>query len=354
MRVKNVSVIIAILIVLLLGGSLTLYWHALTPATVTITYTTTVTETVTQTISPEIYPLTVVDALGRQVVISSEPLRVISLSPSITEILFSLNLGSRVIAVDSFSNYPPEVIELKDKGVIQDIGGFWSPDLEKIVALAPDVIIADSDAHMKFKDKFEELGLNVVFIRGGAAVTVEDILLDIMLVAKVFNVEDNGAKLIQNISEQLITIEEKVKEASKVKTLVLLGPPSLGLWTVGSGKFLNDIIHRAGGINIAEKYYGWIQLSLEEVISADPEVIIVLVMGTTEDAKAVINEIVNSELSETSAVKNGRVYVLIGEADDIVSRPGPRVAKATLLLAKIIHPDIFGEPERPDVISMGG
>ncbi|OYT60322.1 MAG: hypothetical protein B6U75_02040, partial [Desulfurococcales archaeon ex4484_217_1] len=276
--------------------------------------------------------------------ISSEPLRVISLSPSITEILFSLNLGSRVIAVDSFSNYPPEVIELKDKGVIQDIGGFWSPDLEKIVALAPDVIIADSDAHMKFKDKFEELGLNVVFIRGGAAVTVEDILLDIMLVAKVFNVEDNGAKLIQNISEQLITIEEKVKEASKVKTLVLLGPPSLGLWTVGSGKFLNDIIHRAGGINIAEKYYGWIQLSLEEVISADPEVIIVLVMGTTEDAKAVINEIVNSELSETSAVKNGRVYVLIGEADDIVSRPGPRVAKATLLLAKIIHPDIFGEP----------
>ena len=344
--------IVLIICALILGSVLGYFTYALTYAPTTSTITITSTVLSTATVSKEHYPLVIVDVLSRNITLESKPSKIVSLSPSITEIIFALKLEKYLVGVDSLSNYPLKVNELKSKGVIEDVGAFWSPDLEKIVSLSPDLVIADADAHLKFKDKFDEVGLKVVYVKGGAATTVEDIMLDIMLIARIFNVEDEGVKLILELNRQLNSIKETLAGVKKTKILILLGPPSLGLWTVGSGKFLNDIIGKAGGENIAAKYFGWIQLSMEEVINANPEVIVVLLMGTAKEAEEIINEIMSSDLAVTSAVRNGKVYVLIGEADDIMSRPGPRVAEAVKILAQLLHPDIFGLPERPDIVSL--
>jgi len=341
-----------------------------TTYTTRLTYTTqlvttrvlTETKVVTETVVKEYtvvkkYPLEVVDALGRIVRVESVPRRVVSLAPSITEMLFALGVGEYIVGVDKYSNYPPEIVKLREEGKVVCVGGYWNPDLEKIVKLQPDLVVAGVGAHAKLLDKFNELGLKVIYVHGGIAANVRDIVSDIQLLGLVFNVTDRASKLSEEILNYVKDISAKIEEAKKAnkttvkRVLVLLGPPSMGLWSTGSGTFIDYLIKVAGGVNILSKYHGWIQVGYEEIIKADPEVIIITVMGTREDALKILEEVKNSPLNATSAVRSGRVYVLIGEADDVLCRPGPRITIALDILVRILHPKVFGEVERDDVIT---
>ena len=362
----NLAIIIAVLVLgLILGASLTYFAVPLKEGT-TATLTTTITlkqtpstiiktKTVlaTTTIKSE-YPITIVDALGRIVVIKEEPKRIVTLSPAITEDVFALGLGKYVVGVDSFSNYPPEVVKLKDEGRIADVGGYWQPDLEKIVELNPDLILADAGAHAKLREKFMELGLTVVYVKGGSAGSLEDILSDLGLIAQIFHVEEKAEEVSKELLAQIQDVEEKLTRANatKVKVLVLLGPPSWGYWSAGSGTFINYVINVAGGVNIAAKYHGWVKLSLEDIVSENPDVIIVSLMASSEEAKKVIENIMSSELASTNAVKKGNVFVLINEANDMLMRPGPRIVEASKIMAQILHSEVFGEISRNDVIKL--
>ncbi len=329
-----------------------------TPLPTTITETKTITEletkttTVTRTLKPEKKAL--FDVLGRKIELAKIPKRVVSLAPSITEILFALGVGDRVVGVDSFSNYPPKVVELVKEGKIKVVGGYWAPDLEKVVELNPDLVIADLGAHYKYLAKFEELGLNVLFVKGGNAVNLIDIYNDILLIGEALNATDKAYEIVTKIKEMISSISDKLAKVNVTqrKVLILLGPPTYGLWTTGSGTFIDELIRICGGINIASKYHGWIQISKEEILVQNPDIIIVTVMGTKEDAVKVIEEIMSPEMGlDVNAVKNKEIYVLIGEADDLLCRPGPRVAEAVKMLASIIHPEVFGEVGREDVVS---
>jgi len=266
--------------------------------------------------------------------------------------LFALGLGKYVIGVDTFSNYPLEVVKLKKEGKIADIGNFWNPDIEKIIKLKPDLVVADAGAHAKILEKFEELKLPVIYVHGGAATNAEDITKDIMLLGLIFNTLDSAQRLVSEIRSQINYVVTKLNNAnaSKVKVLILLGPPSMGLWSTGSGTFINYLIEVAGGANILSKYHSWIQVGYEEIVKGNPDVIIITVMGTKETAQKIIEELEKTPLASTNAVKNHKVYVLIGEADDIITRPSPRIIEALNMLAKILHPEIFGEIARDDVI----
>jgi iron complex transport system substrate-binding protein len=132
--------------------------------------------------------------------------------------------------------------------------------------------------------------------------------------------------------------------------LHLVGPPSWGLYSTGGDTFIHWLITTAGGINIASQYSGWPRLSYEYILSQDPEIIIIAVHDV--DPKRIFEEIVQTPLTNTTAWKTGRVYVLLDEADDMISRPGPRIADALTLIAKVIHPEIFGEVQRPDVVKL--
>ncbi len=327
---------------------------ALKSVTETVVYTKTATETLTYTTSVmRLYPITVVDALGRTIEIEHKPKRVVSLAPAITEIIFALNISKYLVAVDDCSNYPPEVQKLIKEKKLVVIHSYWNPDIEQIVKLKPDLVLADAGAHAKLLKKFVELqksyGIKVVFLHGGAARSVEDVFSDIMIVAHIFRIDDVGAKLINSIRSKLNAIIEEIKSVNTTRrVLVLLGPPSWGLWVAGGGTFIDNIIEKLGLVNVFKKKYGWVQVSYEDILKANPDVIIVTAMWppTRKAAIETLQQVMNNTyLSKLKAVKKGLVFAIYGPAQDALLRPGPRLWIAAAIIAHIVYPNIVEIPK---------
>lgn len=304
-------------------------------------------ETITMTITKH-SPISVIDELGRIITFDEVPKRVVSLAPSITEILFALGLKDNVIGVTSHCNYPPEVVKLVEEGRIAIIGGFWNPDVEKIIALRPNLVIGSVNTrpHINLKEKLEEIGIKIIYVKGSGATSDNDIFSDIATIAKIFGVENRAKELIKNISNTIDYIENRLAKfnITKPKVLQLLGPPSIGLWSSGGDTFIGWIISIAGGINIAQKFSGWPQLDYEYIIAQNPDVIIINTMGGI-NIEDVAKDIKNSPLCNTNAFEKGRIYILVDEANDVLLRPGPRIEKAVMLIAQLLYPEIFGESE---------
>ncbi|MCX8184960.1 MAG: ABC transporter substrate-binding protein [Sulfolobales archaeon] len=330
------------------------YVSETTTITLTAVVTRPVTEVVTRVTATPVTVIheriSVVDSLGRALAFDKPPSRVISLAPSITEILFALGLSNRVIGVTSFCNYPPEVSKLVSEGKISVIGGFWNPDLEKILAAKPDLVIGSTGTgpHLRLKDQLEQAGVNVLYIRGSSAIDKHEVYSDITTVAKIFQIEKAAEELIARVEREISAVEAQIPKTGKPKVLVLLGPPSWGLYSAGGNTFIEWVLKTAGGVNIASKFSGWPQLDYEFIISQNPDVIIVSAHGI--DHKALLKEIAESPLAATNAFKNGKIYLLDQEANDILMRPGPRLSQAVRVVASILYPDIFGAVDIPAVI----
>lgn len=353
---RSIAVVVVVAVVMLLAGIA--IGMAISPGGSTQIATTIhvpITQVVTSTRPAQI---SVIDALGREVVFDGVPKRVVSLAPSVTEILFALGLGDRVVGVTSFCNYPPEVPRLVSEGRISVIGGFWNPDSEKVVSLKPDLVIgsAGTRPHLQLKDLLEEAGIKVVYVYGNDAGSLYDVVRDIRTIARIFGVEDAAEKLIKEIEGEIgsvtITIANATRGSAGPKVLLLLGPPAFGLYSAGGDTFIGWIISAAGGVNIAGKFSGWPVLDYEYILSNDPDIIVVSAMGT--NYTELIKEIGSTPLAETKAYREGRVYLVDQEANDVLMRPGPRIASAVKLMASIIHPELFGEPETPVVYRMAG
>ena len=307
---------------------------------------------VTTVLTTPQYPKTIVDALGREIKIDKEPMRIVSTMPSITEELFALGLGFRIVGVDSYSNYPPGIVVLKVEGKIADVGGPWTLDLEKIISLRPDIVFLCRGVSVHeslYSPKLEERGLKTVFLLCDSAKDQYDIYRDLRLIASIFNREDVAESLIKTIDKKINDVIGKLKthNASKPNVLILLGPPSWGLWSAGGNTFISWLITTAGGVNIASQYSGWPQLDYEYILSKNPEIIIITAHGI--NMSQLKKELEQTPLSKTKAWTDGKIYLLSGDASDMVLRPGPRIADALDMLSKIIHPEIFGELSRSDV-----
>ena len=322
------------------------------PITVSTTIPVTITTPVTIQVS---WPRTVVDALGREISFNEPPKRVVSVIPSITEYLFALGLGDRVVGVDEYSNWPPDVVNLTKEGKIAVVGGPWTLDIEKIVDLKPDLVLmcrGVKPQEVQFAPKLEELGIKTFFLVCDAAKNQYDVYMDIRTLGKIFGVEQRTEELIKAIDAKVRFVVTKLSQANatKPRVLQLVGPPSWGLWSAGGDTFIEWLIEAVEGRNIASRYSGWPQLSYEYVLSQDPEVIIITAHNI--DPEKAADELRQTPLANTTAWRTGKVYLLTGEANDMLSRPGPRIGDTLLLLAKIIHPEIFGEVQRADVVKI--
>jgi len=326
---------------------------ALTPMLTTVTQPTTLPTTVITTVAIS-WPRTVVDALGREVEFDKPPVRVVSTIPSITEHLFALGLGDRVVGVDKYSNWPPEVLELVEQGKVVVVGGPWTLDVEKIVSLKPDLVLMCRGAkpqETQFAPKLEEMSIKTFFLMCNAAKNQYDIYMDIRTLGKVFGVEQRAEVVIESIQQRINSVTSRLANVTKKpKVLKLVGPPSWGLWSAGGDTFIGWLIVAAGGTNIASQYSGWVQLNYEFILAQDPEIIVITVHDV--DPNRVLEEVSQSLLTNTTAWRRGQVYVLLDEADDMLSRPGPRIADALTILAQIIHPELFGEVQRADVVKL--
>jgi len=308
------------------------------------------------------YPRTLIDALGRTVRIEERPRRIVVLSPAITETVFTLGAGRLVVGVDAVSDYPPIVVKLRSNGSIANVGGYWWSyiKVEKIVELKPDLVIAEVGAHAKLREVFEEKGLNVLYVRGGAAKSIRDVKQDILLIGAALGYDSRARELVSMIDSTVreITSRLAAHNASRVKVYVEVGSWQGQLWTAGGDTFINDVLSKAGGVNVFSKYSGYPQISYEDVVAANPDVIIVPAshMGAEEASKIISRLASRPGWSSIRAVEDKQVYVLLNGAADSLLRPGPRVIEALKMLASILHPEIFGEYGGGDVahMSVGG
>jgi iron complex transport system substrate-binding protein len=299
------------------------------------------------------YPITLTDGLGRQVIIPYRPERVVSVAPSITEILFMIGAGDRVVGVDQFSNYPPEVVELVSNGTIEVVGGFTTINIEKILLLNPDVVFMTTGIQEDYALKLASMGVTVIVLPEG---TLSDVFQSILTVGLVMDEFDNALTLIQDLRNRITRTYQKVQiwlnetGEEPVKVYYEVYPD---YWTFGKDSFINDVIELAGGYNIfGDEELGYFVASPEAIIQENPDIILTTSMygsfGPPEDLIARISS--RPGWSDISAVVNGRIYVFTGSIEDILVRPGPRVVIAIEVLARILYPEAFGIASVPSVV----
>jgi iron complex transport system substrate-binding protein len=271
------------------------------------------------------------DQAGRTIALQGTPQRIVSLAPSNTEILFALGLADNIVGVTDYDDYPPEA---KEK---PSIGGFSTPNIEEVVAKDPDLVVAASIHESKIVPELEARGLTVLVL---APKTIDQVMDAIMLVGEVTGKENMARTIIFDMQKRVNAI------IGKTDGLALEQRPSTcfivwhdPLMIAGSGTFHDELIEKAGGTNIGHALTGYSQdFSLEDLIMADPQVIIAGVgMGTGEDKplQFVLSE---PRLKDVAARRNNRVYPI---DQDIVGRAGPRIVDALEQFAALIHPELF-------------
>jgi len=271
------------------------------------------------------FPRTVTDFQGRNTVIAKRPERIVSVGASNTEFLFALGAGERVVGVDDFSDFPADA-KKKEK-----VGGV-KVNVEKVVSLKPDLVLI-----VKLSD-----GTIEKLAGAGLAVMVVDPqgLVDVYRTAVVIGtaIGADGQKLASDLEKRVDAVREKARAiTAKPRVFHEVDASDPGKpYTVGPGSYLSELIDVAGGINIAARASSpYPHLSLEEVVKADPEVIVLADAdyGVTAEQVAA-----RPGWSGISAVRNKKVFPI---SDSLVSRPGPRVAEAAEAYAKVLHPQIF-------------
>jgi iron complex transport system substrate-binding protein len=270
--------------------------------------------------------MTITDDLGRGVSVPIEPKRIVSLSPSFTEILFALGIDEELVGVTEYCDYPPAAIEK------QKVGGFATVSTEKVVALKPDLVLANARLHKQIVEGLEDLGLTVVALY---AEDVDAILEHIKLIGNITGRSHEAKKLTDDMKSRMEDITARVKGLPKPKVFYVSWHEPLK--TAGPGTYAHDLIHLAGGINIASdagtKYPVY---SLEVLIERNPEIIIVST-GHGEGGPTV--EAIKSMLhgKGIDAIENNLVC---GVHTSLTGRASPRIIDGLEEMATCIHPEL--------------
>jgi iron complex transport system substrate-binding protein len=273
-------------------------------------------------------PGNITDDLGRTIQISKIPQRIISLSPSNTEIVYALGLQDSLIGVTTFCNYPEEA-QNKPK-----VSGFSVVDVEKIVSLEPDLILA-SDLHkIEVIPALEKLGIPAIVIKPG---TVDQVLSDIGMVGNITGKTREAGELTSSLRQRIKVVTDRMVGLQSEKPRLFYVTWHDPIWTAGGNTMINDLIEKAGGRNIAGDLEGYSTISLESVLEKNPQIIVV--SSSMGDQNTSLNYINNEpRLKAVDALKNKQVFVV---ASDIFSRTTPRIVDALEQLAKITHPELF-------------
>ena len=273
---------------------------------------------------------TVKDALGYSFVLSSPPRRIVSLAPNITEILFALGLGERIVGVTRYCDYPPQALE-KEK-----IGGMVDPNLEKIHALNPDLVVGFRGNPLRILRRLKELGLPLFVLEMGS--DLESVFEIIKKIGAVTQQDTQAENLLEAMQRKYSHIQESLQEVLH-QPKVFFSLHGTGLWTCGKGSFLDGLVQKAKGINIAGHIKRkWLHYNREELIHENPDVIIVLAQSKEEFEQARSWMKGEKPFQEIRAVAEDRIHYLDA---NVATRPGPRLVDALIQLAHILHPDHF-------------
>jgi len=265
-----------------------------------------------------------VDDTGRRMYFAKPPARIVSLAPSITEMLFAMEAGDQLVGVTDFCDYPPEAAK-KPKV------GYSNPNMETLVALQPDLVVAPDDfLKPDVIVKLEQLKIPVFILSDK---NVEGIFVHIQTLGRIVGRSSKADAVAKQLRQQVAAIQQRIQGMAPVRMLYVLN--SQPLITVGPGSFIDQLIGMAGGINVAAKSATpYPRLSMEAVLREDPEALIFPVgkaEGISESEQQAWRQ-----WSTMTAVKQGRLHQI---SADWLNRPGPRIAKGLESLAAILHPD---------------
>lgn len=271
------------------------------------------------------FPTTVTDFQNRSVTIATRPERIVSIGPSITEFLFALGVGPRVVGADDFSDEPAAAKQ------VEKVGGI-KVNFEKVVALRPDLVLS-----VKFSDgtieKLAGAGLMVLVVDPQ---TTGDVARTAILLGRA--VGSDGDAMARDIQKRVDDVRSKTSSVAtkpRVYHEIDASDPTK-IFTVGPGSYIQDLIEIAGGQNIAARAASaYPQLSAEEILRSDPEII---VLAAAEYSAKPEQVAARAGWSVLSAVKNKRIVTI---APNLINRPGPRVGEAAEAYARLVHPELY-------------
>lgn len=258
------------------------------------------------------------------------PQRIVSLAPNITEILYALGLGKKIVGVTRYCDYPPDALT-KEK-----VGGLIDPDLERIRALNPDLIVAFRGNPLPVIQRMRSLRLPVFVLEMGQ--TVESVLPILERIGRVTQRQKETAVLVRGLRARYDAVKTALRcDAGRPR--VFLSLHGLGLWTCGRESYLTDMADKAGGANIAGRVpKRWVNYGREQLLRDNPEVFIILVKSPADFGPAREWLTGQTYLQSLPAIKSGRIYPL---DENKTSRYGPRLFDALEELARVLHPRCF-------------
>ncbi|MBI4670300.1 MAG: ABC transporter substrate-binding protein [Chloroflexi bacterium] len=289
--------------------------------------------TAAPTLAPTQAPsgVSLTDSAGRNVTLTTLPTRIVSLTPSTTEIACAVGACDKLVGVDQFSDFPAQVKTLPK------LSDGFNPNYEQIVAAKPDLVLVAGITSPDVIKKLEELKINVLVV-GAVSTTFDTIKSEIGMVGKAVGRADQAAQVVAAMDVKLADLATKIAQA-KTKPRVfweLDATDPAKPFTPGPGSFIDEIITRAGGENVAHNASSpYPQLNAEEIIRANPQIIIL-----SDAAYGIAPESVGKRpgWDVVQAVKDNKVFPI---DDNLVSRPGPRVVEGLEAAAKLIHPELF-------------
>lgn len=270
------------------------------------------------------YPYTLKDSNGNEVVIEKEPKKIVSVAPNITELIYALGKGDELVGRTDYCDYP----EAAKK--VQSIGSLTDPNVEKIIELKPDVVIASTHFKEDVAKKLQGLGIKVVVLYD--SMDLSGAYNSINTLGKIINAQSKADDLVSSMKKKIADVQKMVKDKKTPKVYYVVGFGKDGDYTATGDTFIAQMINMAGGDNIAKNASGW-KYSLEKIIENDPEYIII---SKNYDMKKQFEKA--SGYKDLSAVKNNKVIEI---DDNLLNRQGPRIAEGVEALAKIFHPDLF-------------
>ncbi len=261
------------------------------------------------------YPITITDLSGAKITIEKEPRRIVSLMPSITEILFTVGAGDKMVGGTEDDMYPPEAINLTK------VGRYTTINYETVAQLEPDLVILDEANGEETIKRLEELDIQTIIINPK---TIDEIIESVLILGTVTN---NG-ETAQDIADDMRQIVNEVKESTsdipdenKPKVLYIVWDNPM--YAAGANTYPNDLISMAGGKNIVEAS-DWPIINIENVVDANPQIIICSGMGGL--SYQIMNNTKNNEALETiDAIKNDRVYPI--HDPNLIELSGPRIVQ---------------------------
>jgi iron complex transport system substrate-binding protein len=267
----------------------------------------------------------ITDDAGRRVSIPAKVDRVVSLAPNLTEIVFAIGAGDRLVGRTSYCDFPPEA------KAVAEVGDTLHPSLERIIALKPQVVLVSTASQLEvFTQQLQ--GQNIaVYVTDPH--DLEGVFRSIAQIGEIVGEKDKANLLVQKLRERTNAVEAAVKQEQPVRVFYQVsGEP---LYTIGHDSFITDLMRRAGGASVTADVPGaWPKYSNESALAARPEAIILPTGGSMGSANANVAD----ALRQSPAALQGRVYKI---NDDHLARPGPRSVDGLEEMARALHPDAF-------------